>query len=382
MSLRNIGTSRRPIGEPVAPEPAHIAFAIPPSSDVTDLNLPLLAVAREVDKRIQKYNKLVFHTVGDTGDINNTGAQLQVAEAMEKQLNEAADQDKPGFFYHLGDVVYYNGMPTHYDEQFYEPYKHYQAVIFAIAGNHDGAVRTQGDDEKDPFPTLAGFMENFCQTHSAFGAHGRDTMTQPYVWWTLDTPVASIIGLYSNIAGSLDGTGSFEQQNWLQNELRRVPKEKPLLVAVHHPPYSLDTAHGGSPHVGQALDDAMEATGRIPDAIFSGHVHSYQRFTRNYKNREIPYIVAGAGGFGGTPKAIHKVQKENGKQLVLPYQTLKNDVILSNFQDQTPGFLRITIDAAANTLTGEYFSVPFEAEDGAHKLFETFVLNLKTHKVN
>lgn len=42
------------------------------------------------------------------------------------------------FFYHLGDVVYYNGEAARYYEQYYDPYLQYDAPILAIPGNHDG----------------------------------------------------------------------------------------------------------------------------------------------------------------------------------------------------------------------------------------------------
>ena len=44
----------------------------------------------------------------------------------------------PSFFYHLGDVVYFTGARSSYYDQFYDPYLHYAAPIFAIPGNHDG----------------------------------------------------------------------------------------------------------------------------------------------------------------------------------------------------------------------------------------------------
>jgi len=380
MSLRNIGSPRRQFGDPVAPEPKSVKFITPPKSDVTYLNLPLYAIAAAANDRVKETGKLVFHTVGDTGGINGTAAQEAVAQAMESQLTPANEADTPAFFYHLGDVVYYNGMPTHYDEQFYEPYKNYVAPIVAIAGNHDGQTAVRANDEADPFPTLTGFMENFCATHSMFAGHDRDTMTQPYVWWTLDTPVATIIGLYSNVDGSLDGRGSFEQQNWLHLQLQAASKDKALLITVHHPPYSLDSAHGGSPDICIAIDRAIKETNRIPDAIFSGHVHSYQRFTRKIQGLEVPYIVAGAGGYAATPKAIHKLQHGQKNGLKLPFQTLSKDVALANYQDVAPGFLRITIDD--KTLKGEYFTVPFDGGFGEHELFESFTLDLKKHKVS
>jgi len=75
------------------------------------------------------------------------------------------------------------------------------------------------------------------------------TMTQPYVYWTLNAPFATIIGLYSNVDGTLDARGTSEQLQWFQQQVQSAPADKALIVAVHHPPYSLDTTHGGYPDI-------------------------------------------------------------------------------------------------------------------------------------
>ena len=38
------------------------------------------------------------------------------------------------------------------------------------------------------------------------------------------------------------------------------------------------TAHGEYPDIGIAIDRVIQATGRTPTIVLSGHVHSYQRF--------------------------------------------------------------------------------------------------------
>ena len=72
-----------------------------------------------------------------------------------------ASTDVPSFFYILGDVIYYYGEASNYYPQFYEPYLHYPAPIFAIPGNHDGDLAT-------PVPqgvtSLEAFVNNFCAT--------------------------------------------------------------------------------------------------------------------------------------------------------------------------------------------------------------------------
>ena len=130
----------KPFGDPTAETKGTPRFIPPPFTNLQNLVLPLDIVLRkpEEEKRIGNAGKLVFHCVGDTGGIHGTEAQEAVAHAMEAQIQSAAATDRPAFFYHLGDVVYFHGLRHLYGVQFYEPYKYYPAPIFAIPGNHDG----------------------------------------------------------------------------------------------------------------------------------------------------------------------------------------------------------------------------------------------------
>jgi hypothetical protein len=376
--LRSRGV-RRPPGDPVALPSPHARFEPPPATEAQVLTLSLGTVDAVEERRIAAAGKLVFHTVGDTGGIHGTDVQEAISHEMEAQYDAAADDDKPAFLYHLGDVIYFNGESTLYRDQFYEPYTLYQPHIFAIAGNHDGDTHVRPGDPADPEATLFGFMSNFCdsQPRFDFDPH-RPTMTQPYVYWTLDTPLATFIGLYSNVDGLLDARGRNDQQLWLQGQLAAAPTDKCLLVAVHHPPYSLDAVKGGAPDIGAALDSAFTAAGRVPDAVFSGHVHSYQRFTRVLDGRQIPYLVIGAGGYANTSRLLHKIETDaSGDPLPAGFQTTVSGLTLESFDDQEPGFMRVTIDS--RTMHGEYFTVPFDGSATAS--VDSFTLNWRTHKI-
>jgi hypothetical protein len=73
-----------------------------------------------------------------------------------------------------------------------------------------------------------------------------------------------------------------------------------VLVACHHPPVSVDAKHGGTTGLADDIDTASRSAGLWPDAVLSGHAHLYQRYTRAVDNRQIPYVVAGSGGFAAT----------------------------------------------------------------------------------
>jgi Calcineurin-like phosphoesterase len=292
--------------------------------------------------------KLVFHAVGDTGGGGGQGsvAQEAIAHHLAKQCQGGAPPDRPRFFYILGDVIYFNGEREHYEEQFYEPYKNYPGPVFAIAGNHDGAVH-RGDTP------LQGFMENFCspQPHNSglAGESPRTTMTQPNCYWTLRTPLCRVIGLYSNVPGLLDRQTP-RQRDWLTEELRRSAGERCVIVTVHHPPYSRDTSHGGYEAIGETLDFAFREAGRVPHLVMCGHVHNYQRFERDMRgfgvNRSLPYVIAGAGGYAGFD-TLHQVD---------PDEPLPAGLTAAAYEDTLPGFLRISV--TRTEILGEYFAVP------------------------
>lgn len=364
---------KREFNNPVSAPATKPAFIPAPLTNNTNLNLPLDIILPGADEKIAQAKAMVFHVVGDTGGIHGTETQEALAEIMVQQIDEArADKspaEEPLFFYHLGDVVYFNGMSTDYPVQFYEPYQNYDAPIVAIAGNHDGDTRTRSGDQPDDESTLFGFMQNFCAQTPDFIFKHRATMTQPYVYWTLDTPLATIIGLYSNVDGDLDASGTFQQQSWLNDQLKNAPEDRALIIAVHHAPYSLDSSHGGYGDIGDALDRAFKTSGRTADLILSGHVHNYQRFMRKIGKKSVPYIIAGAGGYANTPRALHQVSKnpQTGKKIAAPFQTSLSDVSLASFNDMQPGFLKLTV--TNKSIVCDYHSVNFDGS-GA-EVFDT-----------
>ena len=357
-TIPTFARTRRPFGDPVAAPSPHATFLPPPNTNLQNLSLPLRAVLPTIDIDAKHDGRIVFHVVGDTGGIHGTVAQDAIAAQMEFQIKNAPAKARPRFFYHLGDVAYFNGQSQSYNTQFYEPYQYYDAPIFAVPGNHDGDTHVRPGGLPDSEPSLFGFMENFCSPHAQNLDQYRKTMTQPYVYWTLEAPFVTIVGLYSNVDGLLDGHGAYEQQRWLEQQLAAAAPDKFLLIAVHHPPYSLDDNHGGSPDIGEAIDQAAAVSKRWPDAVLSGHVHNYQQFARVVGRKSIPYVVAGSGGYANTPFSLHQLQRNpNGSAIQTPFPTIVPGVTLQYYDQADPGFLRFTIDA--HHLLGEYFSVPF-----------------------
>jgi acid phosphatase type 7 len=288
--------------------------------------------------------------IGDHGGVKAPGPQNAVSYAMQK-----APAPNPAFVYTVGDVVYFYGDEEEYPHQFYEPYAHVKAPIVGIPGNHDGDL----NPEKNPPHSLTAFMANFCAKTAAIPAcdphfeFGRHTQTQPYCDWTLNLSAVTIVGLYSNVpsGGHLEDS----QVDWLAGELEAAPKDKPLIVTLHHPPYSVDAHHGGSKKMGDALDKAFATAKRAPEMVLSGHVHDYQRFLRTYGEKKIAYVVIGNSGYHN----LHLLAKdaEPGKEVI-------SGVSFEYGDDSEYGFLRLTI--SAGKISGEYTGVkPGTMPDGS-----------------
>jgi hypothetical protein len=325
---------------------------------------------------IRKAKQLSFHVAGDTGGIKQPVPQQIVAMKMEDDLRDGGPE-RPRFFYHLGDVVYFYGQTRDYYGQFYEPYQAYDAPILPIPGNHDGDIDPQ---DAAPEPSLAAFVRNFCASRSHVtreaGDINRDAMTLPNAYWTLRAPFATVVGLYTNVpeGGRIDE----EQGAWLAAELAAAPKSAALIVALHHPIFSASSEHVGNTHLGEVLDAAAEKGGRLPDLVLTGHVHNYQRFTRTYAGREIPYLVAGAGGYWH----LHRVAKHEGEELPQPWKVPDKDLTLDRYSVDRHGFLTLT--ATATTLRGDYRTVPRPQEswhNGPVTVLDSFKLDLRRHRV-
>ena len=322
--------------------------------------------------------RISFHSVGDTG-ASSTAAishEATVADAMAADLAAAA----PAFCFHLGDVIYNFGEANYYYDQFYEPFRAYDRPIFAIPGNHDGAVTyTSGGPQPDT-PSLQAFIANFCspapQRPQDAGGLARTTMTQPGVYFTLDAPMVSIIGLYTNVLEgpgvitdeggrypSLKGDGQYQ---WLVSELERLAPlrkslERAVILACHHPPASADITHGGTTGLAGDLDSAFQQAGLWPDAVLSGHAHIYQRFSRSAAGRQIPYIVAGSGGHnarvpigevpGEAPRTWNDYTLEVGPTPAYGYLTATVDMSRPSAPTLTFAFNAPGVPSAADSVT-------------------------------
>jgi len=310
----------------------------------------------KLSRRLGQNGQIVFHAVGDTGNTRTVKPQEAVADKMEADFDEEQEQDRPVFFFHLGDIVYSFGEKQYYYDQFYEPYRSYPAPILAIAGNHDGMIAPNTNAV-----SLDAFLNNFCATTFAStpesGGLDRTAMIQPGVYYTFEAPYLRILCLYSNTLedpGIISTeNGAFPQVtdvqlNYLRVALTRVKTEAfkgALIIALHHPIFTVGTKHGGSPNVMKEMDKICQDVGVWPHAVLSGHAHNYQRFTRKMADREIPYLIAGNGGHATSRLR----EKQGGGVLRVPVELPglgqgRDTVVFENYDDQNYGYLRILVD--------------------------------------
>jgi hypothetical protein len=260
------------------------------------------------------------------------------------------------------------------------PFAIYPAPIIVIPGNHDGVLYAA-----DPAPTLAAFLRNFCAPSALqspdSGGLLRTTMIQPGVYFTFEAPFVRILGLYSNVLedpgviSSKNGTNTVlddRQIKFLTAALKRVKSDKftgAVIIAVHHPPFTGGSSHGGSPLMLQEIDGACQAAGVWPHALFSGHAHNYQRYTRTVDKFQIPFIVAGCGGHSPLPemRATYRT----------PYK-IDNTLTLESYDDTDYGYLRVIVNA-------ETMSIEFhpQSDGGVTKTPDDDVtINLATHTIS
>lgn len=312
--------------------------------------------------------QIAFDMVGDSGATTQSKlkGELQVTELMASNARKAAS----AFLFHVGDLVYFYGEEPYYYSQFYEPFRAYPAPIFAIPGNHDAIIANANEKSLETFE--AAFCAEAPGRWQGSGGVLRSTMIQPGVYFTLDAPLVSIVGLYSNCSESI-GWIDEQQTLFLYQELQRLKalrqsETRAVILAVHHCPRWF----GGSATdlMTTAIDSACNKADFWPDAVICGHAHLYQRIVRQAGGRDIPYLIAGAGGYGVNPQQV----LAKGFTATLPAKM--NKLLLQE------GYLRVTISKPAAATSPamakfEYFSTKAPAEQPS----DVCEINLNTHQM-
>jgi hypothetical protein len=122
------------------------------------------------------------------------------------------------------------------------------------------------------------------------------------------------------------------------------------------------------------LKSAFTDSGRTPDLVLSGHVHNYQRFTAPENDKQLTYIVAGAGGYPN----LHYMALVDGAPPPIPWTDDNTGATLESYnQEHRHGFLRLTI--TKTDIRGVYTTVPRPQEswsEGPVDQVDAFTINL------
>jgi hypothetical protein len=147
-----------------------------------------------------------------------------------------------------------------------------------------------------------------------------------------------------------------------------------VVLAVHHPPFTASEAHNPSPDMLDDIDQACAQAAFTPDVVLSGHSHLYERYTRYVGGRQMPFVVAGCGGF-------YNLNGLKARPAAPPPYDSKdrsgNRVVLEHYFDKVFGFLRVSVSGAI--FSCEFVGVSDDASPG--KTFDRFTLDLATHKL-
>eukprot|EP01038_Epipyxis_sp_PR26KG_P005589 gene5589-7717_t len=231
---------------------------------------------------------VTFHLFGDIGQTNNSVTTLQ-----ELLINENALATPSGGIVSMGDLSYANG-----DEPLWDTFGNLKQFVaknipmMTTLGNHEWF-----DDANYAFVAYKARFDNP-------QVNGKKQLYYSFnsglVHWTM------VAGYCSDMKTTLSqpclakGTAQYD---WLVNDLSSVDRAvTPWVFVVFHQPYvNSNTAHNmateGAP-MQAAVEDVLYKAG--VDAVFSGHVHAYERSCQVYQYKCTAgapyYITIGDGG--------------------------------------------------------------------------------------
>jgi predicted phosphodiesterase len=200
---------------------------------------------------------VTFAVLGDTGDSDT------FTEALCLASRQGAD-----FLLHTGDLIYRDEQIPHLEAMLSTA----PLPVFLVRGNHD--------------------YRNTARLHMM------RKLAPPYYTFHLGGLTAIILDNGTDYVPTLWSRST--QYHWLR-ALFSMPREGPLVVAMHIPPFDLQR-----PSQPEAMLDRAFAQQLMRDfsragvaAVFTGHIHASYRWERD----GIPYVISGEGY--NTPTSLH-----------------------------------------------------------------------------
>ncbi|KAF1078716.1 NosD domain-containing protein [Methanogenium sp. MK-MG] len=242
-----------------------------------------------------------FIVYGDSQEQLPTFTQLERHKLVADRIAE--EETDVSFVLHVGDTVGDPKNPEEWDRFFAAGGAMLaNTTIYPITGNHEE-------------------IDDGITYYEAFD------MPQ---WYSFDCGDAHFAMLDSS---GISGSQMDEQTAWLTDDLasNTAPWK---FAAFHHPPYSSGTRHPGGWENFRDLWGPVFEENSV-NAVFNGHVHSYQRYLVN----GIQYVVAATGG---GPMYTLTEEKTTGYQ---------------NSLENTLGYTRVHLDAENESVLMEFMPV-------------------------
>jgi 3',5'-cyclic AMP phosphodiesterase CpdA len=220
------------------------------------------------------YNKGRFAIIGDVQPTSKVEFWRKSNAQERVQLIQQITMEVPDFLAIVGDLVFCGSSAANWTafDTLATPLYNACVPVFPLLGNHDYGIVRQA--------ALRYFFTRFPHLERCH-------------WFSRTYGPLGLIFLDSN-ARRLPVTQWRKQIRWYKQELQRFeqrPDIRGVLVLLHHPPYTNSVLVSDNLAVQRAFVPLfMQA--RKTMAMISGHVHSYERFTRAEKT----FLVTGGGG--------------------------------------------------------------------------------------
>jgi hypothetical protein len=215
-----------------------------------------------------------FAVVGDLQPTSSLEIWRESNHAERREIVRAIAREKPDFLAMMGDLVFCGssaGAWADFD-RLCAPLSSAAVPLFPVLGNHEHWVRQRA--------ALPNFFARFPHLR---GRH----------WYAASYGPVGLVFLDSNFHW-LPSARWNEQREWFADVLGGFDASEEIrivLVFLHHPPFTNSRVTSDTAHVQRYLLEPFQSAAKTA-AMFSGHVHSYERFLRGGKT----LIVTGGGG--------------------------------------------------------------------------------------
>jgi predicted phosphodiesterase len=195
------------------------------------------------------------------------------AEETRKLFKKIASEE-PSIVVHLGDVTAYGSSLNQWEnfEEDIKPLTDKNIQIYPVFGNHD----YYGNNDE----CYDNFFNHFPQINKR-------------KWYSFVNQKIGFVMLNSNF-DNLSNNEIITQKNWYKNILDSMENNSDInfiIVCSHHPPYTNSKVVSSSEEIRNNFGISFQSI-RKGAIFFSGHCHSYEKFTEGGKY----FIVSGGGG--------------------------------------------------------------------------------------